>query len=96
MNYCRPFSLDNFSDYEKHFTVMNYQNPSELKQIHYDDFIGLFEQQYPNYKWSNIQVCVVYMFTFLAGYLLVMVSPLHNVFDRVCVYVHVIILGKSV
>ena len=50
--------MDEFSDYEKHFTVMNYQNPTQLKQIHYDDFIGLFEQQYPNHKWSDIQVTV--------------------------------------
>ena len=50
--------MDEFSDYEKHFTVMNYQNPTQLKQIHYDDFIGLFEQQYPNHKWSDIQVVV--------------------------------------
>ena len=57
--------MDEFSDYEKHFTVMNYQNPSQLKQIHHDDFIGLFEQQYPNHKWSDIQVCAcvhVYMY----------------------------------
>jgi len=49
--------MDTFSDYEKHFTVMNYQN-TQLKQIHYDDFIVLFEQQYPAYKWTDIQVCV--------------------------------------
>ena len=59
----RPFSMDEFSDYEKHFTVMNYQNPSQLKQIHYDDFIGLFEQQYPNHKWIDIQVISVYLYT---------------------------------
>ena len=51
--------MDEFSDYEKHFTVMNYQNPTQLKQIHYDDFIGLFEQQYPNHKWNDIQVVCV-------------------------------------
>ena len=50
--------MDDFSDYEKHFTVMNYKEDVNLKQIHYDDFIGLFEQQYPAHKWANIQVGV--------------------------------------
>ena len=31
----RVFSLDNLDDYEKHFTVMNYRNPSQLKQVIY-------------------------------------------------------------
>ena len=52
----RPFSLDNFTDYEKHFTVMNYRDESELNQIHYDEFVPLFEEQYPEHKWSSIQV----------------------------------------
>lgn len=31
----RPFSLDNFDDYEKHFTVMNYvEGGKNLKQVH--------------------------------------------------------------
>ena len=50
--------MDDFSDYEKHFTVMNYKEDVNLKQIHHDDFIGLFEQQYPAHKWANIQVGV--------------------------------------
>ena len=28
-------------------------------QIHYDDFIPLFETQYPRYPWSDVQVPVV-------------------------------------
>ena len=32
--FLRPFSLDNFYDYEKHFTVMNYQKGVELKQVY--------------------------------------------------------------
>ena len=37
-NLFRPFSLDHFDDYEKHFTVMNYVNEGEnLKQVN-----GLF------------------------------------------------------
>ncbi len=30
---CRAFSLDDFYDYEKHFTVMNYQEEAKLKQV---------------------------------------------------------------
>ena len=33
----RPFSLDDFHDYEKHFTVMNYQKGVELKQVRSHD-----------------------------------------------------------
>ena len=29
----RPFSLDHFDDYQKHFTVMNYAEGVELKQV---------------------------------------------------------------
>ena len=29
----RPFSLDDFWDYEKHFTVMNYKEGVSLKQV---------------------------------------------------------------
>uniref|UniRef100_A0AAV2IQ46 Uncharacterized protein n=1 Tax=Knipowitschia caucasica TaxID=637954 RepID=A0AAV2IQ46_KNICA len=52
----REFSLDHFDDYEKHFTVMNYTEGATLTQIHYDEFIPMFEQQYPQHPWRNIQV----------------------------------------
>ena len=29
----RPFSLDHFDDYQKHFTVMNYAKGVKLKQV---------------------------------------------------------------
>ncbi|XP_020664293.3 tubulin--tyrosine ligase-like protein 12 isoform X1 [Pogona vitticeps] len=51
----RPFSLDDLDDYEKHFTVMNYDPGVSLKQIHYDEFIPLFEKQYPEYPWQHVQ-----------------------------------------
>ncbi|KAM4748472.1 tubulin--tyrosine ligase-like protein 12 [Rhinophrynus dorsalis] len=51
----RPFALDELDDYEKHFTVMNYAPNVQLKQIHCDEFIALFEKQYPQYPWSSIQ-----------------------------------------
>ena len=29
----RPFSLDHFDDYEKHFTVMNYKEGADMKEV---------------------------------------------------------------
>uniref|UniRef100_A0A8C3ADZ3 Tubulin tyrosine ligase-like family, member 12 n=1 Tax=Cyclopterus lumpus TaxID=8103 RepID=A0A8C3ADZ3_CYCLU len=52
----RPFSLDHLDDYQKHFTVMNYTDAVELKQVHYDDFIPMFEKQYPLYPWKGVEV----------------------------------------
>ncbi|XP_073172967.1 tubulin--tyrosine ligase-like protein 12 isoform X2 [Lepidochelys kempii] len=51
----RAFSLDDLDDYEKHFTVMNYASGVTLKQVHYDEFIPLFEKQYPEYSWKTVQ-----------------------------------------
>ncbi|XP_013785928.1 tubulin--tyrosine ligase-like protein 12 isoform X1 [Limulus polyphemus] len=50
----KPFSLDNFDDYEKHFTVMNYTNTT-LKQMYCHDFIEQFEAYYPSFKWKDIE-----------------------------------------
>uniref|UniRef100_A0A8C6UD46 Tubulin tyrosine ligase-like family, member 12 n=1 Tax=Neogobius melanostomus TaxID=47308 RepID=A0A8C6UD46_9GOBI len=52
----KRFSLDHYDDYEKHFTVMNYAQGAQLKQIHYDEFIPLFEKQYPQYLWKDIEL----------------------------------------
>ncbi|XP_076578461.1 tubulin--tyrosine ligase-like protein 12 [Chaetodon auriga] len=51
----RPFSLDHFDDYQKHFTVMNYAEDVQLKQVHYDEFIPMFEDQYPLYPWKEVE-----------------------------------------
>uniref|UniRef100_A0A8C4X0P8 Tubulin tyrosine ligase-like family, member 12 n=1 Tax=Eptatretus burgeri TaxID=7764 RepID=A0A8C4X0P8_EPTBU len=51
----RPFSLDDLDDFEKHFTVMNYTDGVQLKQINCDEFIPQFEAQYPKFKWRDIQ-----------------------------------------
>ncbi|XP_071389140.1 tubulin--tyrosine ligase-like protein 12 [Centroberyx affinis] len=51
----RPFSLDHFDDYQKHFTVMNYADGVALKQVHYDEFIPMFEKQYPQYPWKEVE-----------------------------------------
>ena len=44
-------------DYDKHFTVMNYRDESSLKQINCEDFVPLFNQQYPDQPWTAVQVC---------------------------------------
>ncbi|XP_062299798.1 tubulin--tyrosine ligase-like protein 12 isoform X1 [Scomber scombrus] len=51
----RPFSLDHFDDYQKHFTVMNYAEGVQLKQVHYDEFIPMFEKQYPQHPWKEVE-----------------------------------------
>ncbi|XP_034021343.1 tubulin--tyrosine ligase-like protein 12 isoform X2 [Thalassophryne amazonica] len=51
----KSFLLDRFDDYQKHFTVMNYADGVELKQVHYDDFIPMFEEQYPHYPWKQVE-----------------------------------------
>ncbi|XP_062861455.1 tubulin--tyrosine ligase-like protein 12 [Trichomycterus rosablanca] len=51
----RPFSLDHFDNYQKHYTVMNYTEGAQLKQVHYDEFIPMFEKQYPEYPWNEVE-----------------------------------------
>ena len=58
----KPFSLDQFDDYEKHFTVMNYKPESDLKTILSPEFIRLFEEQYPELKWAPIEDEICAMF----------------------------------
>ncbi|XP_034111030.1 tubulin--tyrosine ligase-like protein 12 [Drosophila albomicans] len=55
----RPYSLDHFDDYEKHYTVMNYQEQAQLHHIKCDDFLELWQQQYPKHNWSAVeqQIC---------------------------------------
>nr|CAH8863147.1 unnamed protein product [Trichobilharzia regenti]CAH8863148.1 unnamed protein product [Trichobilharzia regenti]CAH8863149.1 unnamed protein product [Trichobilharzia regenti] len=51
----KPFILQDFDAYDRHFTVMNYRAADNLKQIHCDEFIELFNKQYPDYQWSNVE-----------------------------------------
>ncbi|XP_023304838.2 tubulin--tyrosine ligase-like protein 12 [Lucilia cuprina] len=55
----KPFSLDHFDDYEKHFTVMNYQEDAELHHVKCEDFLDFWQEQYPQNGWSEIedQIC---------------------------------------
>lgn len=59
----KPFSLDHFDDYQKHFTVMNYAADVQLKQIHYDEFIPMFESQYPQYPWKQVEANIFKAFS---------------------------------
>lgn len=51
----KAFSLDHFDDYEKHFTVMNYQEEAELRHIKCEDFLNYWQEQYPQHQWSAIE-----------------------------------------
>ena len=48
----QKFELNQYDVYEKHFTVMNY-NQAHLEQMFCHDFIAKFEEQYPNHKWNE-------------------------------------------
>lgn len=51
----RPFAMTELDEYEKHFTVMNYEEGAELKQIHDEDFVEMFEQQYgAEHAWEGL------------------------------------------
>ena len=54
--------MDEFDEYEKHFTVMNYSSETELKQIHYNDFIPMFEEQNPDHRWADVDAKICRMF----------------------------------
>lgn len=58
----QPFSLDCFDVYAKHFTVMNYQDSENLKQVHHHEFIPMFEKQYPDHRWADVESKIFKMF----------------------------------
>lgn len=65
-----PYTLDcrYLSTYETQFTVMNYGQVSDFKQIKYTDFIEEFEKDY-SYKWSEVHEKIKKMLrnTFIAA-----------------------------
>ena len=69
-----PFSLDCLDVYEKHFTVMNYDDDAELQQMFCHDFVKvcrtffllllppqLFEEQNPSQSWAKVQADIFSM-----------------------------------
>uniref|UniRef100_F6W449 Tubulin tyrosine ligase like 12 n=1 Tax=Macaca mulatta TaxID=9544 RepID=F6W449_MACMU len=59
----RAFALNDLDDYEKHFTVMNYDPDVVLKQVHCEEFIPEFEKQYPEFPWTDVQAEIFRAFT---------------------------------
>lgn len=57
----KPFSLTDFHDYEKHFTVMNYSNEFELRHLPCAEFHELWSEQYPNFAWDEIEADICKM-----------------------------------
>ncbi|XP_044263913.1 tubulin--tyrosine ligase-like protein 12 [Tribolium madens] len=55
----KPFELKDFHDFEKHFTVMNYEQNVELKHMLCSEFRIFWEQQYPNFAWEGIQKSIL-------------------------------------
>lgn len=59
----KPFQLTNFEDYETHFTVMNYNENTDLHRLLCVDFIREFDMQNPDNKWSTIEHKILTMFS---------------------------------
>ncbi|XP_033101955.1 tubulin--tyrosine ligase-like protein 12 [Anneissia japonica] len=51
----RPYSLDHFDVYEKHFTTMNYDDEVKLHHLPWQNFIKEWDEQYPKFPWADIQ-----------------------------------------
>ncbi|KAJ9600255.1 hypothetical protein L9F63_009431 [Diploptera punctata] len=64
----KPFELNDFDDYEKHFTVMNYNDNAPLYRKLSHEFIEEFELQYPEHKWTDIETKIfAVLFELLKG-----------------------------
>lgn len=56
-----PFELNEFDNYEKHFTVMNYSENVQLKHVKCDEFIMQWDQQYSSYPWKTVENSIIKM-----------------------------------
>ncbi|XP_047536962.1 tubulin--tyrosine ligase-like protein 12 [Vanessa atalanta] len=59
----KEFTLDNFDDYEKHFTVMNYSEGVPLFKLLCEDFKAAWSEQYANYNWAEVEKSIFKMFS---------------------------------
>lgn len=50
----KPFGLTDFHDYEKHFTVMNYSEETQLKKMLADEFVRQWDEQ-QDVPWSKVE-----------------------------------------
>lgn len=57
----KPFSLDNFEDYEKHFTVMNYSEGVPLFKMLCAEFKEAWSRQFANYDWDGVEKSIFKM-----------------------------------
>ncbi|XP_038206579.1 tubulin--tyrosine ligase-like protein 12 [Zerene cesonia] len=57
----KEYDLSNFEDYEKHFTVMNYTEGAPLYKLLCEDFIKAWSNQYPDYKWKDVEKSIFNM-----------------------------------
>lgn len=57
----KPFEMNNFEDYEKHFTVMNYRENSALKRILCEEFKEAWRERYPAYPWVEVEQSIFSM-----------------------------------
>lgn len=51
----KVYGLEQFDDYEKHFTVMNYGEQLQLRHIPCTEFLELWSEQYPKCDWTAIE-----------------------------------------
>lgn len=58
----RVFAMNNFEDYEQHFTVMNYAEGVPLYRMLCADFKDEWERQYANYSWVDVERSIYKMF----------------------------------
>jgi tubulin--tyrosine ligase-like protein 12 len=60
----KPFSMEELDDYETHFTVMNYRENAELRQMDCETFTGMYNEQYGQNgeTWTIIEQGIFQMF----------------------------------
>ncbi|KAG7297861.1 hypothetical protein JYU34_018613 [Plutella xylostella] len=51
----KAFAMNNFEDYEQHFTVMNYNEDAPLFRMLCAEFKQEWARQYSNYKWEDVE-----------------------------------------
>ncbi|XP_055549385.1 tubulin--tyrosine ligase-like protein 12 [Wyeomyia smithii] len=56
----KPFELNDFDDYEKHFTVMNYSQ-YQLRHMKCEEFLEQWKLQYPEHEWSTVEEDICHM-----------------------------------
>lgn len=57
----KPFELNGFDEYEKHFTVMNYNQSTILKHMLCEEFLSEWSEQYGNHDWNKIEIEIMSM-----------------------------------